>query len=82
MPNFKKRPVVVEAIRLTQNMSIETPKGLVDAEPGDWLITGVEDEQYPIKHSIFMLCYEPVDEAAAAYLQRVIMREKNASEER
>ena len=29
--------------------------------PGDWIITGVEGEHYPIKPDIFEATYEPVD---------------------
>ena len=31
--------------------------------PGDWIITGVESEHYPIKPDIFAADYEPVGEA-------------------
>ena len=31
--------------------------------PGDWIITGVKGEQYPIKNEIFLETYEAVDAA-------------------
>lgn len=30
--------------------------------PGDWIITGVDGERYPVKPSVFELSYEPVEE--------------------
>jgi hypothetical protein len=38
---------------------------------GDWLITGVQGEQYPCKHDIFVQTYEPADETADAYMQEI-----------
>ncbi|MGL5926217.1 hypothetical protein [Chroococcidiopsis sp.] len=32
--------------------------------PGDWIVTGVKGEKYPVKDEIFRLTYEPVDEEA------------------
>ena len=68
MPRFRKRPLIVDAVRLTRHVSVQTLEGTVDGEPGDWLITGIEGEQYPVKHSIFMATYEPTNEEAQMYL--------------
>ena len=38
---YRKKPVVVEAVRLTEKTTIKTLEGTMTAEPGDWLITGV-----------------------------------------
>jgi len=56
---FKKRPVVIEAQRLDQRIEIETMEGVMVGEIGDWLVTGVEGEQYPCKDRIFRKTYEP-----------------------
>lgn len=37
-------------------------QGVVQADPGDWLIKGVEGEVYPCKPSVFDATYEPVEE--------------------
>ncbi len=50
---YRKKPVVVEAVRLTEKTTIKTLEGTMTAEPGDWLITGVAGEQYPCKPEIF-----------------------------
>ncbi len=30
--------------------------------PGDWVITGVKGESYPVKNEIFLEIYEPIDD--------------------
>jgi hypothetical protein len=65
MAKFRKKPVVVDAFRLTQRVQILTIEGIMTGEPGDWLIVGVEGEQYPCKDSIFQATYEPVSAADA-----------------
>ena len=63
MPLFRKKPVIIEAVRLTQPVEIETLEGKMRGEAGDWLITGVKGEQYPCKDEIFQATYEPVRQA-------------------
>jgi len=60
MPKFRKKPVVVEATKLTRPMTVETLEGTMKGNPGDWLITGVNGEQYFCKDDIFRKTYEPV----------------------
>ena len=38
---------------------IDTPEGGHRVCPGDWIITGVENERYPCKPNIFEKTYEP-----------------------
>jgi len=42
-------------------MAIWTLEGVHDANPGDWIIRGVEGELYPCKPSVFAATYEPAD---------------------
>jgi len=58
---FRKKPVVVEAYPVREAFNIETLEGTMHARPGDWLITGVNGEQYPCKADIFEKTYEPAD---------------------
>lgn len=60
MPNFRKKPVVIEATRLTREMTAKTLEGTMTGNVGDWLITGVNGEQYFCKDDIFRKTYEPV----------------------
>ncbi len=43
-------------------MVINTLEGRMIANPGDWIITGVNGERYPCKPDIFAKTYEPVGE--------------------
>ncbi len=58
---YRKRPVVVKAYRTSKEMIIHTLEGDMKADAGDYIITGVEGEQYPCKPDIFKKTYEPVD---------------------
>jgi hypothetical protein len=79
MPEFRKRPVVVEARQVTEAnrgdiaewaggrvsklgsaVVIHTLEGDMFADPGDWVICGVEGEFYPCKPTIFEATYEPI----------------------
>lgn len=56
---FRKRPVVIDAELCTERTVIHTLEGVMVAEVGDWIITGVKGERYPCKPDIFALTYEP-----------------------
>jgi hypothetical protein len=76
MPKFRKKPIVIEAVKVTpenwNNISdniwqgssgkyyIATLEGDMVFEIGDWIITGIEGEQYSCKDSIFQETYDPV----------------------
>lgn len=62
MAKFRKKPVVIEAERLTERTEIKTLEGVMVGEPGDWLITGIAGEKYPCKDEIFWATYEPVED--------------------
>jgi hypothetical protein len=64
MPLFRKKPVVIEAVQLTRRVAIQTLEGEMVGNVGDWLITGVNGEQYPCKPDIFEKTYEPVEAEA------------------
>jgi len=60
---YRKRPVVIEAegpIEFAQD--IVTLEGVMRADVGDYIITGVAGERYPCKPDIFAATYEPVEE--------------------
>jgi hypothetical protein len=41
-------------------MLIQTLEGTMAANPGDWIIKGIQGEFYPCKNEIFLESYEPV----------------------
>lgn len=73
MPRFRKKPVVIEAVRAELGQMsllpgvirtdgkwvIRTLEGDMEVAPGDWVITGVKGEHYPCKPDIFAATYEP-----------------------
>ncbi len=66
MAKFRKKPVVIEAYQYLPSdpdvvMQIETLEGVMTARHGDWIITGVNGEQYPCKPDIFEKTYEPAE---------------------
>ncbi len=43
--------------------AIKTLEGTMIAEPGDWIVRGIQGEVYPVKPNIFEATYDPVDPA-------------------
>ena len=58
---YRKKPIVIEAYQTDEVMYIETLEGIHKANIGDYIITGVNGEQYPCKPDIFEQTYEPAD---------------------
>ena len=46
---YRKKPVVVEAYQTDKEVVIHTLEGDMTASVGDYIITGVNGEQYPCK---------------------------------
>ena len=59
---YRKKPVIVDAYQTDKEIFIETLEGTMKANIGDYIITGVNGEQYPCKPDIFEKTYEPVVE--------------------
>ena len=59
---YRKKPVVIEAYRTDKEIIIHTLEGDMTASIGDYIITGVNGEQYPCKPDIFEKTYELVNE--------------------
>lgn len=57
---YRKKPVVIEARLATEPEEIHTLEGVMRANVGDYIITGVMGEVYPCKPDIFEATYEPV----------------------
>lgn len=61
MVKYRKKPVIVEAYQTEEECYIETLEGIMKANKGDFIITGVNGEQYPCKPDIFWKTYEKVE---------------------
>lgn len=60
MPKYRKKPMVVEAVKLTRSITIETSNGPMKGLPGDYLITDNNGEQYLCDRDKFDAEYELV----------------------
>lgn len=58
----KKKPVIVEAYQTDCEIYVDTLEGRMKACKGDWIITGINGEQYPCKPDVFTKTYEILDE--------------------
>ena len=65
MPAFRKKPVVINAQRVSERVVIPGNQTLhghdLIVEAGDWIVQGVKGELYPCKDDIFRKTHEPVD---------------------
>lgn len=60
MVKVRKKAVIVDAVKTETTQYIETLEGRMKASAGDWIVTGVEGEQYPVKPDIFEKTYEVI----------------------
>lgn len=59
MAKYRKKPVIIDAYQTDKEMDIVTLEGVMHADVGDWIITGVKGEMYPCKPDVFEKTYEP-----------------------
>lgn len=57
---YRKRPIIVTAEQLKTAQSIKTFNGTLECLPGDYLVTGIHGEQYPVDQDIFHATFDPV----------------------
>lgn len=55
---YVKKPVVVSAYQTDKEVTIHTLEGNMKANTGDFIITGINGEQYPCKPEIFFQTYQ------------------------
>lgn len=59
--SFRKKPIVIRAVKAQSTWTIPTLEGTMTANPGDWIIEGVNGEFYPCKADIFEKTYEAAE---------------------
>ena len=69
MARFRKKPVIVDAVRIKHKAIIEGPIGYRAGKPGDWLITGVADQRYFCDDDLFRATYDPVNGEAQEMME-------------
>lgn len=60
MKKYRKKPIVVTAEQVTESTAIVTLEGTMVAQPGDYVVTGVRGERWPVRKDIFEETYEEV----------------------
>lgn len=68
---YRKKPVTVEAYQTDKEMIVQTLEGSLHASVGDYIITGVNGEQYPCKSDIFAKTYEPANSTGMSFGQAI-----------
>ena len=56
----RKKPVIVNAYQTSKKIKIKTIEGILTAQPGDYIVTGIDGEQWPVKKTIFEKTYERI----------------------
>lgn len=69
MARFRQRPVLIQAVRIRNRVTIETRGGKLKGSPGDWLITGVSGEHRLYSDDVFRAMHEPVTVEAQEMIQ-------------
>lgn len=57
MPKYVKKPIPIDAIRMYKEFYVDTNEGRMRGKPGDYLVTGIRGEQYPVDRKIFEESY-------------------------
>lgn len=60
MPYFVKKPIPIKALQQEKPFTTQTMEGILDGKAGDYLVTGVNGEQYPVDREIFEKTYYEV----------------------
>lgn len=68
---YRKKPVTIEAYQTDKEMIVHTLEGPLHASVGDYIITGVNGEQYPCKPDIFAKTYEPANSTRLSFGQAI-----------
>lgn len=69
MAKYKRVPIVVEAVKITRTLKIETKNRTITGNPGDYLITDMNSgEQFPCNANEFEKKYEPVKDFTSVNL--------------
>ena len=73
----RKKPIVVHAVQVHEEFSVENRHGPVTGKPGDWLMIGHDGQRYPCDEKTFAETYELLEEQAdtrASCIQALVDR--------
>jgi len=79
MARFRKKPVIVDAVRIKHKVTVTVAKGntwqgktseiKLRANPGDWLITGVAGDRAVVTDDVFRATHDPVNGEAEKMME-------------
>lgn len=81
LQKYVQKNVRVKAQKINSRVQIQTLEGPEIANPGDWLITGVRGEQWPVSDRTFKRKYEAVPGLESVYEKRAIVVEARQLQE-
>ena len=61
MAKYVKKPIPIEAVQMDKPFEVNTMEGKMKGKAGDYLVTGVKGEQYPVDKEIFEETYRMVE---------------------
>lgn len=56
--DFTKKPVTIQAKQMNHDFEVETLEGTMQGHKGDYLVIGINGEQYTVKEEIFGKTYQ------------------------
>ena len=56
-----KKKTLTKAVRMTELFQVETLEGVMEGQPGDMLMVGVNGEMYPCDAGVFAKTYEQAE---------------------
>lgn len=62
--SMSTKPISPGIVYVEKRHFIKTLEGLMEVNPGDYIITGVKGEHYPCKPDIFAMTYEEVNDGS------------------
>lgn len=68
---FRKKPITVKAVKVEEELIVNTLEGGYPAKIGDYIITGIDGEEYPISEHRFMETYESTTEPGV-YIKKAL----------
>ena len=57
-----KKPIPVQCVQINEPFEVHTLEGVMQGQPGDWLMVGVHGEMYPCADAIFKKTYDIINE--------------------
>ncbi len=63
MAKYRRKPIVVDAVKITKSITVDSEEGTVVGNPGDYLVTEPNGKQYPCSADEFEKTYAPISES-------------------